>query len=91
MLSVFHRSTREMELDNDFDKLTSVLRRLLAQVKVCPYWNLYCWSHYLCSPLSASLLVLSVSFFICYLYCWSHYLCYLCLGEPELLAIPGTS
>lgn len=63
LLSVFCRSTREMELDNDFDKLTSVLRRLLAQVKVCPYWNLYCWSY-----------------------------CVVCAaGEPELLAIPGTS
>lgn len=33
-ICVCHRSAREMELDNDFDKLTSILKRLLLQVKV---------------------------------------------------------
>ena len=31
---VFNRTPREIELDNDFDKLTAVLTRMLHQVKV---------------------------------------------------------
>ena len=36
-----YRSPREMELDNDFDKLTAFLKRLLIQIKVLTLHTCY--------------------------------------------------